>query len=165
MWRNFNYLWNSQINLAWNIDTIVNMLYDSDSSETFQSSVFLLKMCYLVQKYHSYLFRMSLPSVGINYCKRRLQWVAVSSPVCECKLHSFWPINHVNNASRIRKGRQNNFHSCTVHFDVIKSFICPTNAHLNCFKILKFTLKITINAPTCFGLTTPSSGSLQCVLR
>ena len=49
------------------------------------------------------------------------------------------------------------FHSCTVHFDVIKSFITPTNAHLNCFKILKFTLKITINAPTCFGFTKPSS--------
>jgi len=35
----------------------------------------------------------------------------------------------------------------------VKSFICPTNARLNCFKMLKFTLKITINAPTCFGLT------------
>jgi len=34
------------------------------------------------------------------------------------------------------------FHSCTVHFDVIKSFICPTNAHLNCFKILKIYIKI-----------------------
>jgi hypothetical protein len=58
-----------------------------------------------------------------------------------------------------------NFHSCTVHFDIIKSFICPTNAYLNCFKMVKFTLKITINAPTCFGLTKPSSGSLRCVLR
>jgi hypothetical protein len=47
----------------------------------------------------------------------------------------------------------------------IQSFIYPTNAHLNCFKMLKFTLKITINAPTCFGLTKPSSGSLQSVLR
>jgi hypothetical protein len=55
------------------MDTIVNILYDSDNSETVQSSVFLLKMCYLVQKYHSYLLGMSLPSVGINYCKRRLQ--------------------------------------------------------------------------------------------
>jgi len=31
--------------------------------------------------------------------------------------------------------------------------------------MLKFTLKIAINAPTCFGLTKPSSGSLQSVLR
>jgi len=57
------------------------------------------------------------------------------------------------------------FYNCTVHFDVIKSLICPTNAHLNSFKMLKFTLKFTINAPTCFGLTKPSSGSLRCVLR
>jgi len=28
----------------------------------------------------------------------------------------------------------------------IKSFICPTNAQLNCFKMLKFTLRFTINA-------------------
>jgi len=34
-----------------------------------------------------------------------------------------------------------------------------------CFKVLKFTLKFTINAPTCFDLTKPSSGSLQSVLR
>jgi len=27
---------------------------------------------------------------------------------------------------------------------LLKSSICPTNAHLNCFKILKFTLKIAI---------------------
>jgi hypothetical protein len=47
----------------------------------------------------------------------------------------------------------------------IKSFICPNNAHLNWFKMLKFTLKFTINYPTCFGLTKPSSGSLRCVLR
>jgi len=46
-----------------------------------------------------------------------------------------------------------------------KSFISPTNAQLNCFKILKFTLKFTINAPSCFGLAKPSSGSLQSVLR
>ena len=46
---------------------------------------------------------------------------------------------------------------------LIKSFICPTNAHLNCFKILKFTLKITINAPKCFCLTKQSSGSLRYV--
>ena len=42
-----------------------------------------------------------------------------------------------------------------MHLDVIKSFICPTNAQLNCFKILKFTLRFTINALTCFGLTKP----------
>jgi len=47
----------------------------------------------------------------------------------------------------------------------IKSFICPTNAQLNCFKMLKFTVRFTINAPTCFCLTEPSSGSLQSVLR
>jgi len=42
-----------------------------------------------------------------------------------------------------------------VHLDVIKSFISPTNTQLNCFKILKFTLRFTINAATCFGLTKP----------
>ena len=47
----------------------------------------------------------------------------------------------------------------------LKSFICPTNAQLNCFKMLKFTLRFTINASTCFGLTKPSSGNLQSVLR
>jgi hypothetical protein len=31
----------------------------------------------------------------------------------------------------------------------------------SCFKILKFTLRFTINAPTCFGLTKPSSESLH----
>ena len=56
------------------------------------------------------------------------------------------------------------FHSCTVHSDVIQSFIIPTIAQPVCFKILKFTLKYTINAPTCFGLSKPSSGSLQSVL-
>ena len=49
--------------------------------------------------------------------------------------------------------------------EIIKSFICPTNAHLNCIKTLKFTLKITINAPTYFGLTKPPSGNLRSVLR
>jgi len=58
-----------------------------------------------------------------------------------------------------------NFHSCIAHSDVIQSFISPTDAQPICFKILKFTLKYTINAPTCFGLTKPSSGSLQSVLR
>jgi len=44
-------------------------------------------------------------------------------------------------------------------------FISLTNAQLICFKILKFTLKYTTKAFTCFGLTKPSSGSLQSVLR
>jgi len=43
----------------------------------------------------------------------------------------------------------------------IQSSISPTNAQLICFKILTFTLKYTINAPTCFGLTKSSSGSLH----
>jgi len=57
------------------------------------------------------------------------------------------------------------FHSCTAHFDVIKSFICPTNTQFSYFKMLKFTLRFIINTPTCFGLTKPSSGSLQPLLR
>jgi hypothetical protein len=48
---------------------------------------------------------------------------------------------------------------------MIESFIRATNARLHCFKILKFTLNYTINAPTCFGLTKTSSGSLQSVHR
>jgi hypothetical protein len=47
----------------------------------------------------------------------------------------------------------------------IKSFICPTNAKLNCFNMLQFTLKCTVNALKSFGLTKPLSGSLQSVLR
>jgi hypothetical protein len=66
--------------------------------------------------------------------------------------------------SSVLSSYQNNFHSCTVHSDVIQAFIALTNAQLICFKILKFTLKHTTNAPTCFGLTKPSSGSLQSVL-
>jgi len=35
-----------------------------------------------------------------------------------------------------------NFHSRTVHLDIIKVFYLPTDAQENCFKsILKFTLK------------------------
>jgi len=30
--------------------------------------------------------------------------------------------------------------------------------------MIKFTLKITMNAATCFSLTKPSLGSLRCVL-
>jgi len=37
-----------------------------------------------------------------------------------------------------------NFHSCTMHSDVIQSFISQTNAQPICFKILKFTLKYTL---------------------
>jgi hypothetical protein len=36
----------------------------------------------------------------------------------------------------------NSFHTCIVHFDVIKSSICPTNAQLNCFKMFKTYIKI-----------------------
>jgi len=32
-----------------------------------------------------------------------------------------------------------------VHLDVIKSFIRPTNAQVNCFKILKFTFIVNFN--------------------
>ena len=52
-----------------------------------------------------------------------------------------------------------------MHSDVIQPSISPTNSQPICFKILKFTLKYTINAPTCFGLTKPSSGRLQSLLR
>jgi hypothetical protein len=69
--------------------------------------------------------------------------------------------------------------SCAVHYAYIichhcyksllnkffKSFIHPTNAQLNFFKMLKFTLRFIINAPTCFSLTKPSSGSLQSELH
>ena len=71
----------------------------------------------------------------------------------------------VSETSSVLSSYQNDFHICTVHSDVIQSFISPTNAQLICFKILKFPLKYTINASTCFGLTKPSSGSLQSVLR
>jgi len=54
-----------------------------------------------------------------------------------------------------------NLHSCTVHVDNIKSFICPTNAHINYSKIVELlkTFKTTIIGPTCFGLHKPSPGS------
>jgi len=35
------------------------------------------------------------------------------------------------------------FHSCTMHLDTIKSFVYPTDAQLDCSKMLKFTLKFT----------------------
>jgi hypothetical protein len=71
-----------------------------------------------------------------------------------------------------------NFDCCVVwvrnlvaHFEggtyaeCIQSFTSPTNAQPICLKILKFTLIYTINVATCFGLTKPSSGNLQSVLR
>jgi hypothetical protein len=51
------------------------------------------------------------------------------------------------------------FHGCTVHSNVIQSFIKPPSVQPICFKILNFTLKYTINVPTCFGLTKPLSGT------
>ena len=40
---------------------------------------------------------------------------------------------------------RNNFHSCTVHLDAIKSFIYPTDAQLDSSKRMsKFTLKFTL---------------------
>jgi hypothetical protein len=50
-----------------------------------------------------------------------------------------------------KRGGKENFHSCTVHFDVTNLFITPTNAQQICFKTLKFTLKYITNARTCFG--------------
>jgi len=35
-----------------------------------------------------------------------------------------------------------NPHGCTVHFDNIKFFICPTNAHTNYFKTVKLFLTV-----------------------
>jgi len=45
-----------------------------------------------------------------------------------------------------------NFHSRTVHLDIIKVFYLPTDAQENCFKR---NIKIYIkNVPTCFGVIT-----------
>jgi hypothetical protein len=54
-----------------------------------------------------------------------------------------------------------NFHNCTVHFDIIKSFVYPTDAQLDCSKkMLKMYSKIHIkSAPTCFGLTNYHPGA------
>ena len=52
------------------------------------------------------------------------------------------------------------FHSCTVHFDTIESFIYPTDAQVDCSKNVKIYIKIYMRgAPTCFGFLQPSSGS------
>jgi hypothetical protein len=42
-----------------------------------------------------------------------------------------------------------------MHLDVIKPFISPNNTQLHCFKVLKFTLKFTINADDNNGLVKP----------
>jgi hypothetical protein len=51
---------------------------------------------------------------------------------------------------------ENNFHSCTVHLGIIKSFIHPTECTIKLFqKNIKTYKKIYIkSAATCFGLTT-----------
>jgi len=56
-----------------------------------------------------------------------------------------------------------NFHSCAVHFDIIKSFIYPTRktAKLECSrKMLKLTLKFTLKCSYMFPFNKPTSGSL-----
>jgi len=52
-----------------------------------------------------------------------------------------------------------NLHSCIVHVDNFKFFICPTNEQ-NSYKIVKLlkSFKIVIFAPSCFGLHKSSSG-------
>jgi hypothetical protein len=48
------------------------------------------------------------------------------------------------------------FHSCTVHLDIIESFICPTDAQLDCSKNIKIYIKIYIRgAAICFGFLQP----------
>jgi hypothetical protein len=49
------------------------------------------------------------------------------------------------------------FHSCTVHILMLSNLLLVQPIR---FKILKFTLKRTINASTCFDLTKPSACSL-----
>jgi len=50
-----------------------------------------------------------------------------------------------------------NFHSCTMHLDIIKVFYLPTDAQQRCFKrILKFTLKQLLRV----SVQSPSSGSV-----
>jgi hypothetical protein len=45
----------------------------------------------------------------------------------------------------ILKYNINNFHICTLYLNIIKSFIYPTDAQLNCSKrMLKFALKFTL---------------------
>jgi hypothetical protein len=55
-----------------------------------------------------------------------------------------------------------NFHTHTVHLDIIKVFYSPTDAQLD---NIKNSFKIYIKTPlTCFGAVTPSSGSALFVL-
>jgi hypothetical protein len=44
-----------------------------------------------------------------------------------------------------------NFHSPTVHLDIIRVFHLPTDEHESCFKNIKIYIK---TAPTLFGLIT-----------
>jgi hypothetical protein len=54
-------------------------------------------------------------------------------------------ITYINN-------KRHNFHSRTVHRDIVKVFYSPTDAQENCFKT---NIKICIkDAPTCFGVIT-----------
>jgi len=60
------------------------------------------------------------------------------------------------------KAVQDNFHSRTMHLDIIKVFYSPTDTKVNCFKN---SIKIYIKtSPTCFGAVTPSSGNALFVL-
>jgi hypothetical protein len=50
-------------------------------------------------------------------------------------------------------------------FLVIKSFIYPTDAQLNCSKNINIYIKIYMRgAATCFGFSQPSSGVTVCAL-
>jgi hypothetical protein len=52
-----------------------------------------------------------------------------------------------------------NFHSCTVHFDNIESFIYPTDVQIDCSKNVTNYIKIYVrDAPTCLGFPQQSSG-------
>jgi hypothetical protein len=57
---------------------------------------------------------------------------------------------------------RNNFHTYTVHLDIIKVFYSPTDAQLNCLENnFKIDIKVDIKtAPTCFGAITiiPDNG-------
>jgi len=59
-----------------------------------------------------------------------------------------------------------NFHTHTMHLDIIKVFYSPTDAQLDNIKnSFKIYIKIyTKTPPTCFGAVTPSSGSALFVL-
>jgi len=45
-----------------------------------------------------------------------------------------------------------------MQYDSIEYFICPNNAQLNCFKMLKFTLKITVSLCTVHDKHTNRTG-------